>query len=147
LAEKKSYIDFGDEFNQKASQGGEQPRSQIIKIEDANTETARVLVPQMGTDNSMLSDGMVDVRRFTHISPLDPVWMSFFNRIPKEAGGNYARAFIADYCNYSYSVEGRHKKLVVSMQSAVGGNPQQDKPKKKQGIIDRILGRKEETED
>lgn len=120
--------------------------STTIKIEDASSETARVLVPQMGSDRETLEEGKIDVRRFTHIDPVDPYWMSFFEQIPDEQGGQWARKFVEDYANYSYSVHGRHKELVVNMQKAVSGEKTTPKPKKKRSLTDRILRRNKEDE-
>lgn len=115
--------------------------STTIKIEDASTETARVLVPQMGSDREKLEEGKIDVRRFTHLDPIDPYWMSFFDQIPDEQGGQWAKKFVEDYANYSYSVHGRHKELVVNMQKAVSGRETKPKDKKKRSFSDRLLGR------
>jgi len=120
--------------------------STTIKIEDASSETARVLVPQMGSDREKLEEGKIDVRRFTHIDPVDPYWMSFFEQIPDEQGGQWARKFVEDYSNYCYSVHGRHKELVVNMQKAVSGEKTTPKQKKKRTLADRILRRNKEDE-
>ena len=123
---------------------GNKPESTVITINDASTETARVLVPQMGSDLTMLAQGKVDVRRFSHIDEADPVWMSHFANIPRFEGGEYANRFIDSYLNYSYSVNGRHKKLVEGMQRAVSGQPEQKEAPKHRSLSDRILGRNKE---
>lgn len=119
-----------------------------IKIEDASSETARVLVPQMGSDKEWLEKGKIDYRRFSHLDPIDPYWCAYFSLIPKEQGGGYARDFVEQYANFMYSVSGRHKQLTVNMQKAVGGDrttPQ--KKRKRRSLTDRILGRNKEDED
>lgn len=127
---------------------GKVPQSSTIKLVDASSETALVLVPNMGSDKNMLEDGKVDWRRFTHLDPIDPIWMTYLLLIPKERGGNFTKQFVEQYGNLAYSVGGRHKKLIVDFQRAVSGdNKESSQPKKKRSLTDRLLGRNKEDED
>jgi len=121
--------------------------STTIKIVDAGSETARVLVPQYGSDKEWLEKGKIDFRRFTHIDQVDPYWCAYFRLIPKERGGNWAGKFVEEYANFMYSVEGRHKRLGVDMQKAVSGKEAQPKDKKKRSLTDKILGRNKDVEE
>jgi len=120
--------------------------STTIRIVDAGSETAKVLVPQYGSDENWIRDGKIDFRRFTHIDPVDPYWCAYFRLIEKERGGGWTNRFVEEYCNFMYSVDGRHKKLGVDMQKAVSGKEAQPKDKKKRSLTDRLLGRNKEEE-
>lgn len=121
--------------------------STTIKIQDGGSESARVLVPQFGSDREgWLDEGKVDYRRFTHLDDIDPYWCAFFRLIPKEQGGEWAKDFVEEYANFMYAVEGRHKKLTVDMQKAVSGKETQPDKKKKRTLTDRLLGRNKEDE-
>lgn len=120
--------------------------STTIKIIDAGSETARVLVPQYGSDQEWLREGKIDYRRFTHIDPVDPYWCAYFRLIEKERGGGWATKFVEEYANFMYSVDGRHKKLGIDMQKAVSGKEVLPDKKKKRSLTDRLLGRNKEEE-
>lgn len=118
-----------------------------VKIVDASSESARLLVGNYGSDrDGWLAEGKVDYRRFTHLDPVDPYWCSYFRLMPPERGGNIARLFVEEYENHMYSVDGRHKKLGIEMQKAVSGKESQPKDKKKRSITDKLLGRNKEDE-
>jgi hypothetical protein len=74
--------------------------------------------------------------------------MSYFSLKDKYKGGNYSSKYAEWIGNLNYSINGRHKKIAVNMQGAIGGKTEsKDDPKKKRGIMDRLLGRnKEEPE-
>ena len=120
--------------------------STTIKIVDAGSESARILIPQYGSDDEWLRQGKIDYRRFSHLDSIDPYWCSFFRLIPKEQGGGWASDFVEEYANWMYSVDGRHKKLGVDMQKAVSGKESQPKEKKKRSLTDRLLGRNKDVE-
>lgn len=119
-----------------------QPQSTTIRIEDANTETARALVPQMGSDDEWLTEGKIDWRRFSHLDDVDPLWIPYFMLIPKYQGGSYTKQYAELYANLMYSVNGRHKKSVVDMQKAVSGKADTPtQPKKNRSFLDKVLGK------
>ncbi len=103
---------------------------QRIILEDASSSSAKILVPQMGTDRDMLAEGKYDSRRFTNIGEVDIIWLSWFDTLPDKFGGGWARKWADSFRNHSYSLNGENKKLVVAMQAAISGG--KDKmPKKK----------------
>lgn len=106
--------------------------TQRIVFQDAASESARVLVPQMGTDHNDLAEGKYDTRRFTNIDYVDVIWLSWFDTLPDKFGGQWARAWAESYRNHAYSVNGENKKLVVQMQQAVSGGKDKDMKKKDQ---------------
>lgn len=119
--------------------------STTIRLEDANTESARVLIPELGSDDEFKREGRVDWRRFGHNSELDPYWMAHFTLKSKYRGGRYSKSFVEQIGNLNYSINGRHKKITVDMQGAVSGKSDtREEPKKKRGIMDRLLGRNKE---
>lgn len=120
--------------------------STTIKIVDGGTESARILVPQYGSDKEWLEKGKIDYRRFSHLDSIDPYWCSFFRLLPKEQGGCWAGDFVEEYSNFMYSVDGRHKRLGVDMQKAVSGKETTPKEKKKRSLTDRLLGRNKDDE-
>ena len=122
--------------------------STTVRIEDASSKTAEILVPELGSDDEWKREGKIDWRRFGHIDIVDPYWMAHFRLIDKYQGGVYATKFVEEFANLNFSVNGRHKKLTVDMQKAVSGKQSQDKsPKKKRGIMDKLLGRNKDTEE
>lgn len=124
------------------------PTSTLIKIEDASSETSRILVPEMGSDEEYKVEGKVDWRRFGHTKPIDPFWMAHFLLVPKYQGGDYSSKLVNHIGNLNYSIGGEHKKLSVDMQKAVSGKGElSQQPKKKRSMIDRILGRNKEYEE
>ena len=104
--------------------------TQTIVYQDAVSESAKILVPQMGTDRNLLEEGKYDTRRFTNISEVDIIWLSWFDTLPLKFGGGWARQWAESYRNHAYSVNGENKKLVVAMQAAVSGS-KENMPKKK----------------
>jgi hypothetical protein len=147
MTEKEYYpLDILDEALE--SKGDGEKSSTTITIQDASTETARVLVPQMGSDKEWLEEGKIDYRRFTHIDEIDPYWCAFFSLVPKEQGGGYSKDYVELYSNFMYSVNGRHKELTVHMQRAASGVDKglMPKQKKKRSLTDRILGRNKDEE-
>lgn len=105
-------------------------KAQIFEIRDASTESAKVLVPQMGTDLVLIREGKIDYRRFTNIQALDVYWLTWFSLKPKEKGGNFTKRFCEMFSNYSYSVNAQNKKLVVAMQQAISGSDKKDEKQK-----------------
>jgi len=103
---------------------------QVIEIRDAQTEIAKVLVPQWGSDPNFISEGRIDNRRFTNLTEIDAIWMSWFSLLPKEYGGIWASDFADEMRNHLYSVGAQHKKLLIGFQQAVSGD------KKKEGKTD-----------
>lgn len=147
MSNKKEYFDLGT-IEDALTGEKELPVSTTIKIQDASSETALILVPNMGSDRVLLELGKVDWRRFTHIDEIDNFWMTYFKLIPSERGGNYARKFVEEYGNLAYSVQGRHKKLAVDFQRAVSGDrTERPKQKKKRSLTDRLLGRNKDEEE
>lgn len=144
MSEEKEYYPL-DALGDALKKG--EDTSTTVKIVDASSESARLLVGNYGSDrDGWLAEGKVDFRRFTHLDAIDPYWCSYFRLMPKERGGNWARDFVEEYENHMYSVEGRHKKLGVEMQKAVSGKESQPKDKKKRSLTDRLLGRNKEVE-
>jgi len=138
------YFPLEDAISGVVKKGDE--TSTTIKIVDAGSESAKVLVPQYGSDEDWLREGKIDVRRFSHIDEIDPYWCSYFRLIPKEQGGEWASNFVTEYLNHMYSVDGRHKRLGVDMQKAVSGKETQPKDKKKRSLTDKLLGRNKDDE-
>lgn len=131
MSEEENLFSVSDEVADLITeevQGGQ--GTQTIVYQDAASESARVLVPQMGTDRSDLEEGKFDTRRFTNITEVDIIWLSWFDTLPDKYGGQWARAWAEAYRNHSYSVDGENKKLVVAMQQAVSGG-RDASPKKK----------------
>lgn len=143
MTEEKEYY-FLDDIQDAIKKGDDS--STTIRLVDASSESAKVLVGQYGSDKEWLQEGKIDPRRFSHIDPIDPYWCSYFRLIEKERGGNWAKKFVDEYLNHMYSVEGRHKKLGVDMQKAVSGKETQSKDKKKRSFTDKILGRNKDWE-
>jgi len=121
--------------------------STTIKIVDAGSTAAELLIPEYGSDREWSSKGKIDYRRFGHIDAIDPYWCTHFLMLPKEQGGGYAADFVENYCNFMYSVDGRHKKLGVEIQRAVSGKDKKKDDKKKRSLTDRILGRNKDEEE
>lgn len=144
MSEEKEYYPL-DVISSSLKKG--ESTSTTVKLVDAGSESAKILVGNFGSDKEgWLDEGKVDYRRFTHLDPLDPYWCSYFRLMPPERGGNWARKFVEEYENHMYSVDGRHKKLTVDMQKAVSGKDVQPKDKKKRSITDRLLGRNKDEE-
>jgi len=144
MSEEKEYYPL-DAISESLKKGEE--TSTTVKIVDASSESARLLVGNFGSDREgWLAEGKIDFRRFTHLDPVDPYWCSYLRLMPPEKGGNIARQFVEEYENHMYSVDGRHKKLTVDMQKAVSGKESQPKDKKKRSLTDRLLGRNKEDE-
>lgn len=143
MTEEKEYYPL-DDISDTIKKGEE--TSTTIKFVDSGSESARILVPQYGSDKEYLEQGKIDPRRFSHIDPVDPYWCSYFNLIEKERGGNWTRKFVDQYLNHMYSVDGRHKRLGVDMQKAVSGKETQSKAKKNRSFADRLLGRNKDEE-
>ncbi|MBA7490185.1 hypothetical protein ES702_00720 [subsurface metagenome] len=142
--DEKEYFPLDETLSDALKKGEE--TSTTIKIIDAGSESAKVLIPQYGSDKEYLEKGKIDVRRFSHIDPIDPYWISYFMLIEKERGGGWARKFADNYLNTMYSVDGRHKRLGVDMQKAVSGKETKPDQKKKRSLTDRILGRNKDEE-
>lgn len=121
--------------------------STTIKVIDAGTRAAELLIPEYGSDDEWNRKGKIDYRRFGHIDPVDPYWCTHFQLLPPEQGGGYANAFVENYANWMYSVDGRHKKLGVEIQRAVSGRDKKKPDKKKRSLTDRILGRNKDEEE
>ena len=144
MSEEKEYYPL-DVISSSLKKG--ESTSTTVKLVDAGSESAKILVGNFGSDKEgWLDEGKIDFRRFTHLDPIDPYWCSYFRLMPKERGGNWAREFVEEYENHAYSVDGRHKKLTVDMQKAVSGKETQPKDKKKRSLTDRLLGRNKDEE-
>ena len=94
-------------------------------IEDASSVSAKILVPQLGSDRKKLAKGEVDVRRFTNIHEVDVIWLPWFSNLPLQYGGGFALSFCESYANWRYSVGGENKKLSVEMVQAITGNKEE----------------------
>ena len=144
MTEEKEYYPL-DVISDSLKKG--ESTSTTVKLVDAGSESAKILVGNFGSDKEgWLDEGKIDFRRFTHLDPIDPYWCSYFRLMPKERGGNWASKFVEEYENHMYSVEGRHKKLTVDMQKAVSGKVTQSKDKKKRSLTDKLLGRNKDEE-
>lgn len=129
--EEKGLFSITDEVTDKITDDVQSGSgTQTIIYHDAVSESAKILVPQMGTDRSLLAEGKYDSRRFTNISPVEKLWLTWFDNVPDEFGGEWARDWADSYRNHAYSVDGENKKLVVAMQQAVSGG-RDAAPKKK----------------
>lgn len=95
----------------------------IITVNDAALETAKILVPQIGTDKALLMKGKVDVRRMSNISAVDVIWLTCFKLIEEYDPiiGDYTKKIQEEYLNHRYSVGGKNKALAVDMTNAVTG--------------------------
>lgn len=122
---------------------------QIIEYKDAVSESAKILAPQLGSDQAMLEKGMVDIRRLTNIDKIERLWLSFFMQLPKDQGGEWMELFCTDYMNLSPSIGGMRAKLIIAMQSAIGGTRQQrNKAKDDRSFIERhFTKRNQKAED
>lgn len=105
-------------------------------IEDASSVSAKILVPQLGSDRKKLAKGEVDVRRFTNIPEIDVLWLNWFMNIPDQYGGGWARNFCENHMNLRYSVNGENKKLSVEMVRAITGDKEEKKEPKKKGLFE-----------
>jgi hypothetical protein len=147
--EQKEYFPL-DTINDilDASKSSTGQSTTTIKIQDAGSETAKVLVPQMGADKDWLQEGKNDWRRFGHVSEPDPYWMAHFLLVDKFQGGDYSAKYVEQFANLNFGVGGRHKKLTVDMQKAVSGKVDTPtKPKKQRSVMDRLLGRNKDEEE
>lgn len=144
MSEEKKFYPL-DRISESLKKGEES--STTVRLIDASSESAKILVGQYGSDkDGWLDEGKVDYRRFSHLDAIDPYWGAYFRLLPKERGGNYTRNFFEEYANIMYSVDGRHKKLGVDMQKAISGKQTETKDKKKRSLTDRLLGRNKEDE-
>lgn len=107
-------------------------------IEDASSVSAKILVPQLGSDRNKLAKGEVDVRRFTNIPEVDVIWLNWFMNLPKQYGGAWAQTFCDNYMNLRYSVDGENKKLSVEMVRAIAGDKEEKREAKPKGILGRL---------
>jgi len=108
-----------------------------VIIEDASSVSAKILVPQLGSDRNKLAKGEVDVRRFTNIPEVDVLWLNWFMNLPKQYGGGWAKGFCENHMNLRYSIDGENKKLSVEMVRALTNNKEDTKEPKKKGILGR----------
>jgi hypothetical protein len=106
-----------------------------ISIHDAQYETAKILVPQIGSDKKDLQKGRIDVRRMSDINAVDVYWLMFFKTLEmyEPLIGKYTKAIQEEYLNHRYSVGGKNKDKMVSMTEAVSGKRKEteDKPDSK----------------
>jgi len=114
-------------------------------VEDASSVSAKILVPQLGSDRKSLAKGEVDVRRFTNIPEVDVIWLNWFMNLPKQYGGDWASKFCENHMNLRYSVNGENKKLAVEMVRALAGDKEEKQEPKKKGILQRLGLRGGET--
>lgn len=119
-----------------------------IRVVDASAIVSEKLAGELGSDAEWKREGKIDWRRFGHVDVVDPFWMAHFRLLNKFQGGDYSSRFVEEWANNNFSVEGRHKKLSVDMQKAVSGKSDPSKaPKKKRGLVDRLLGRNKDVEE
>ena len=117
---------------------GTSENTQQIIFRDASAITAEKLPAQLGTDPNKLAHGEYDERRLTNITPLERVWISYFNLLDPFEGGVWAMGYAKEYMNLSMSIGGERAKLLVKMQMAAsGGNSQFKKPEDKRNFIER----------
>lgn len=122
--------------------------TQIIEIRDGVTETAKMLVPQMGSNRQTLNEGKIDDRRFTNLTELDVLWLSWFSIVPDEYGGEFSRRFCDMFRNHAYSIEAQHKKLIVAYQGAVSGAKSNERKRDNRSFVEKHLTqRKKKPED
>lgn len=142
--ESKDERDLIDEF--PSPQQGD---TQTIVYQDAVSEIGRILASQIGSDRIMLEAGIVDIRRLTNIGKVERLWLSFFLHMPDDQGGQWMKQFCDDYMNLSPSLGGMRAKLIIAMQSAIGGIRQQkSKVKDDRSFIERHFTRRnQEPED
>lgn len=96
-------------------------KTTVIEIRDASTETAKTLVPQMGSDREKLERGKIDWRRFTNLPEAVVIPMAWFMNKREFEGGNWLKNFFEIYGNLRYSIDGEHKKILVGFQKAISG--------------------------
>jgi len=108
--------------------GGDKPS--VIEIRDAQSDTAKVLAPQMGSDRLTLQKGIVDWRRFTNYPENQILATAWFLAKNAYQGGNFYHNFFGQYGNLRYSVDGEHKKIIVGYQKALSGTPTVKKDQK-----------------
>lgn len=143
----KEFISEQGQIVNDPNQGGNDIKPTKMIIEDASSVSAKVLVPQLGTDRNQLAKGEVDVRRFTNVTEVDVIWLTWFSNIPKQYGGGFAKDFCMEYANWRYSVGGENKKLTVKMVEAISGAKSEDKKPKKKGVLERLGLRKGDNGD
>ena len=140
-----AYIDGETgEVEEKPLNNNRSSSMQSVTIEDASSVSAKILVPQLGTDKAELAKGRVDVRRFSNIDEVEAIWLNWFMQIPDAQGGDWARRFCEGHLNLKYSIGGENKKLVVEMQKAISGLSDAPEAPKKKGILERLGLRKGE---
>lgn len=111
-----------------------------FRIIDASTETAKVLIPQWGSDKDLLIQGKVDVRRFSNIKQEWLIPLTWFITKTSKRGGRYTKAWCEEWLNLCYSIDAQHKKLQISLQQAVtGGKAATPKAKDTRNIIQRNI--------
>lgn len=120
---------------------------QVIEIRDAQTEIAKVLVPQWGSDPNVIAEGRIDNRRFTNLSEIDALWMSWFETLPNEYGGGWARQFADQMRNHLYSINAQHKKLLIGFQQAVSGEKKKDGRSDNRTFIEKHLTKRNKKSD
>lgn len=138
MAHKESVFDL---LTGEITEGGvgETPQSQTITINDAISESAKVLVKEYGSDLEYHKEGKVDVRRFSNIKAVDVLWLMFFQNIPKAKGGDYAGNLCESYLNNRFSVEAQHKKMGIAFQDSISGNGSTEEKKDNRNWIQRNI--------
>lgn len=112
--------------------------TQQIVFRDASAITAEKLPAQLGTNPNKLAKGEYDERRLTNITPLERVWIGYFNLLDPFEGGIWASEYAKEYMNLSMSIGGERAKLLVKMQMASsGGGSAFKKPEDKRNFIER----------
>ena len=141
MAERDIFNEFINSEGKIVEQDGQvnegiKPTRMII--EDASSVSAKILVPQLGSDRTDLAKGKVDVRRFTNIPEVDVIWLNWFMNLPKQYGGSWGKTFCENHMNLRYSVNGENKKLSVEMVRAIRGDKDEKAEPRKKGVLGRI---------
>jgi len=141
------YVDLVSGEIIKGSQTSGKRDNQNITINDAQSEIGKILVKEFGSDFEFKQVGMVDTRRFSNYSKLDVYWQMYFENIPDNMGGGYAKKIAGDFRNLSYSINGNHKKTVISFQESLSGKDTKKDKKDNRNWIKRNITERGKQDD
>lgn len=95
----------------------------MVPVQDGTQEIARVLVPQMGSDDTFISKGLIDQRKYAYLEDAGEVLaISHFRYRAKHDNVRYFDHLCDDYLNLTPSIQGLNRRQTIDLTAASTGS-------------------------
>ena len=98
-----------------------------------------VLAADFGSDQTIISKGTVDIRRFSKIGPIDKFCLAYFLNVPDARGGRFWRTICGNFLNLACSEDGWKTNKAIQLVAGSKGAPSVGELQKKPGVLQRNI--------